>query len=399
MQPATEAAVIVNGAGLAGSACAIRLRQLGHSVILIDAARFPRRKLCGEFLGPDAMPVLETLGLLKTVIEQSGAQVHTVHLYNTEGNPLKVKMEWLRQDYPYALAISRLILDTLLVEQAKMLGAIVQEGCTIQEGVYSSTQNEFELTIKPVNSPLAMSQHLKSSILVDASGRNSNLATIVKIPRHAESIEKASSPRGAKQIEPYVGVQCHIDVTNESTDLNMYFFPGGYGGIQPFTANTANLCLWVTPELAKLSKQDFRTFLHYTLGQNKAARLHLGSAKASEAIKTVAGLHSLHQIRTSSQTLLSAGDALLAVEPFSGFGMSHALQTGLLVADCIHQGLENAQTYEQIRKQYLLRYQAQFKLQFQVMCWMRPLLKQMFLQKLLWPAIQPMLPAIIRFYR
>ncbi len=399
MPPVIKTAVIINGAGLAGSACAIRLRQLGHTVILIDSARFPRRKLCGEFLGPDAMPVLEALGLLETVIKQSGPPVRTVHLYNAGGNPLKIKLEWLRQDYPYALAVPRFILDTLLVERAKMLGAIVHEGCTIQEGIYSSDQNAFELAIKPVKSTEAMSQHLKSSILVDASGRNSNLATTIRMSQQAESIEKASSSGDTKQIEPYVGVQCHIDITNESTDLNMYFFPGGYGGIQPLTNNTANLCLWVIPELAKLSKQNFGTFLQHTLGQNKAARLYLSSASASEAIKTVAGLHSLHQVRSSSQIILSAGDALLAVEPFSGFGMSHALQTGLLAANCIHQGLQNAQTYEQIRKQYLLRYQAQFELQFQVMRWMRPLLKQIFLQKLLWPVIQPMIPAIIRFYR
>ncbi|HWW93875.1 MAG TPA: FAD-dependent oxidoreductase, partial [Vicinamibacteria bacterium] len=52
---------IVVGGGPAGSATALLLRQRGHSVLLIDAARFPRDKVCGEGVSPEAWRLLREL--------------------------------------------------------------------------------------------------------------------------------------------------------------------------------------------------------------------------------------------------------------------------------------------------------------------------------------------------
>ena len=59
--------VIVVGAGPAGAATAILLAERGVAVQLLDRARFPRRKVCGEYLSPEAPRVLDRLGVLKRV--------------------------------------------------------------------------------------------------------------------------------------------------------------------------------------------------------------------------------------------------------------------------------------------------------------------------------------------
>jgi len=45
--------VIVVGAGPAGAATAILLAEHGVAVQLLDRARFPRPKICGEYLSPE----------------------------------------------------------------------------------------------------------------------------------------------------------------------------------------------------------------------------------------------------------------------------------------------------------------------------------------------------------
>ena len=59
--------VVVVGAGPAGAATAILLAEHGLSVRLLDRARFPRPKICGEYLSPEAPRLLDRLGALKAV--------------------------------------------------------------------------------------------------------------------------------------------------------------------------------------------------------------------------------------------------------------------------------------------------------------------------------------------
>src|SRR4029453_11977422 len=59
--------VIVVGAGPAGAATAIFLAEHGLAVRLVDRARFPRPKICGEYLSPEAPRLLDRLGALKAV--------------------------------------------------------------------------------------------------------------------------------------------------------------------------------------------------------------------------------------------------------------------------------------------------------------------------------------------
>ena len=54
--------VVVVGGGPAGSAAAIFLAQRGHDVLLLDAARFPRDKVCGESVSPEAWRLLDAMG-------------------------------------------------------------------------------------------------------------------------------------------------------------------------------------------------------------------------------------------------------------------------------------------------------------------------------------------------
>ncbi|MEI9811843.1 MAG: NAD(P)/FAD-dependent oxidoreductase [Acidobacteriota bacterium] len=55
--------VVIAGAGIAGSALAISLARQGRQIVLLDRARFPREKACGEGLMPAGVDALERLGV------------------------------------------------------------------------------------------------------------------------------------------------------------------------------------------------------------------------------------------------------------------------------------------------------------------------------------------------
>ena len=59
--------VIIIGAGPAGCATALFLHRRGYRVVVLDQARFPRDKVCGEFISPAADPILAELGLMDAI--------------------------------------------------------------------------------------------------------------------------------------------------------------------------------------------------------------------------------------------------------------------------------------------------------------------------------------------
>ena len=63
--------VLIVGAGPAGSAAAQLLARAGRDVVLVDAQPFPRDKVCGDGLIPDAHRALDRLGVLDRVMAEA----------------------------------------------------------------------------------------------------------------------------------------------------------------------------------------------------------------------------------------------------------------------------------------------------------------------------------------
>lgn len=55
--------IAIVGAGPAGAAAACHFARAGFRVVLIDQRRFPRDKVCGDFVSPAALEEFEGLGL------------------------------------------------------------------------------------------------------------------------------------------------------------------------------------------------------------------------------------------------------------------------------------------------------------------------------------------------
>ena len=118
--------VLIAGAGPAGSIAAIRLARAGARVLLVDRARFPRDKLCGDTLNPGALRLLDRAGLrarVEAVSRPLEGMLITgnggVHVRGTYGRGL------------FARALTRRVLDQLLVDAAIAAGAQFQDGVRV----------------------------------------------------------------------------------------------------------------------------------------------------------------------------------------------------------------------------------------------------------------------------
>jgi hypothetical protein len=109
--------VLVVGAGPAGSACAQMLARAGLQVCLVDQQPFPREKVCGDGLIPDAHAALARLGVAETVAARAHP-VERVACIGPRGGRVEV---------PGRLAVlPRRELDQILLDAAVAAGADFQ---------------------------------------------------------------------------------------------------------------------------------------------------------------------------------------------------------------------------------------------------------------------------------
>src|SRR5688572_4387567 len=115
---------IVVGGGPAGSASAALLAADGWRVLVIDRARFPRRKPCAECINPAGVAALRRLGVLDRVMEAGPARLDGWRIASDSGPSFLGRFA----AGVHGIALPRETLDAILLDHARDAGAEVREG-------------------------------------------------------------------------------------------------------------------------------------------------------------------------------------------------------------------------------------------------------------------------------
>src|SRR5687768_16763558 len=111
--------VVVVGGGPAGAACAAAARQADPTarVLVLDRADFPRDKVCGDGIAPEAFDVLEELGFDREALTAGYPSVERLRLRSPGGATVERPMP--RPAY----VVPRAVLDGRLLTAALASGA------------------------------------------------------------------------------------------------------------------------------------------------------------------------------------------------------------------------------------------------------------------------------------
>src|ERR1041384_2244834 len=86
--------VVIAGGGPAGTSAAIHLAMNGARVLLAEQKKFPRAKLCGEFISPECLEHFRRLGVGESFREAGGARLTETVFYARGGSSVSVPSEW-----------------------------------------------------------------------------------------------------------------------------------------------------------------------------------------------------------------------------------------------------------------------------------------------------------------
>src|SRR5262245_62233 len=136
--------VTIIGGGLAGLTLGIGLRREGVPVTLHEAGRYPRHRVCGEFISGRGQQTLARLGLLELVERAGAVRARSVAFFSrkrgTAARPLPSS----------AICLSRFDLDQLLAEEFKKFGGELSENSRwrggFAEGIVRATGRRPEPT-------------------------------------------------------------------------------------------------------------------------------------------------------------------------------------------------------------------------------------------------------------
>ena len=304
--------VAIAGAGLAGAALALGLAKAGARVALIDAGRFPREKLCGEFLSPEAWGTLERLGVADEVAGSGYQPIRRVRLTTPRGTVLEAEI--VGPDGLPGIGLSRWALDDLLVRRARAAGVSVFEGTRvggpILEGGRVAGLAARHATAGPVE--------VRAAVTVAADGRHSAL------------VRRTGTTRGRSWLRPPMfGLKRHLTVADPDAaepegTVGLHAIRGGYVGTCRIEGALTNLCALLPESAARRHRGDLDRLAaadfpgNPTLGRLWSASVPAGPWKAVSGVRVEASTPRLGGI-------FYAGDCRGTVDPLGGQGMTMAL--------------------------------------------------------------------------
>ena len=260
--------VEIIGGGLAGLALGLGLRARGVPVRIIEAGKYPRHRVCGEFitgLDHDTRRELQLTDIL------AGARQARGVLWSEPGRPS------VRHDLPeVALCLSRYYLDESMASAFAAAGGDLRTGC--------------------------------------------------RGPSDAKPGRIMASGRRPQAGSRWVGLKQHFHQLDLREDLELHLGQGAYVGLTRIEGRAVNVCgLFPRPGRGEACGLIDRV---RTAGLASLA-LRLESATPVEA--SACAVAGLDYGRPASQ-LAALGDYHGLIPPFTGHGMTVAMQSAALAA-------------------------------------------------------------------
>jgi len=318
---------LVIGGGLAGCSTALQLARDGHDVLLAEQSTYPRQKLCGEFLSPEAQSSFRRLGVLGAVQRAGAASIDRALLTAPSGTATEHALP------DAALGLSRYELDHLLFRRACAAGVDGRPGTRVTD-VQGSLDEGFAVTVG--------AETVEARLVFGAYGRRGLLDRTLERPFLDEQ-------------PPYVAFKAHYagpSAAELSHTIELHSAPGGYCGLSPVEDDRVNVCWIGHTDALKKAGGTPSAMLDENLRQNPMLDDRLrGLTRVSAQFKAVSQVPLMPKSRFAGDVCM-IGDAAGMIAPLCGDGMAMALRTADLVSPLASDVLDGRRSATSFRSAY-----------------------------------------------
>ncbi len=314
--------VLVVGAGPAGSAAATLLAGGGLDVVLVDQHAFPRDKVCGDALIPDAHAALRRLGLLGAVMAQAQAVAH-VGVVAPRGG---------RIDVPGTLAVlPRKQLDAILCKAAVTAGARMVAPARFVAPLEDDTGRVVGARLKAGD----VTRELRAGWVVLATGAVPQ--ALIAAGMCERQLPSGVALRGYVRNPAMTGVLKALDIVWHRA------LRPGYGWVFPCGGDVFNIGAGVSHSHRELRSghaekkgdANLRDIFQAFTQVYEPARALMDGGELLGELKGAPLRCTLEGARHARSGLLVTGEAAGSTYSFTGEGIGKALETGMLAAETL----------------------------------------------------------------
>lgn len=365
--PASAYDVAVVGAGPSGSVVAYFLARAGLRVLLLEKKRFPRQKICGDAVCTQAQDIMEKMAsatgrgsVLEEILREgkghpaaNGGLVSPSgysYIGNSVGDETAGKLS-----RSAVIAIKRVVMDEKLARAAAATGAQLLEETSVEDAEFDAAAKCWNVVAKRGQGAAAeaaagdASARYQARVLVCADGAPSRLAMHLGIVREA--------PQGTCS-RAYVKGGTHNYAADGTVMYNKDLLPG-YMALFRETNDELNYCCYIIPGNPKVLNDDLNRMHHTLMKEDAYLSRALGAKYEIEPMK--AGSLRLGGVgRSFDEQLLVIGDAAGFIDPLTGEGIHHGMDSGEMAAELLVEAFEASDFSARFLENYQRRWMHAF---------------------------------------
>ena len=320
--------VVVAGGGPAGSAMAWALASRGIAVAVIERATFPREKVCGDFVEPAGLRIIERMGASAALRLADRTAIDKVRAYYGPHIAYQNNVAYYDGEGgmpPHGHIIPRHDLDTALLENAERAGALVFQATSVR-GVRRE-KGLMHVATKSGNT----AGELIAPVIVGADGVQSVVAQYAGLRRDDKR------HIGISQRVYLEGLE--MDESEACIWFDEDHYPG-YGWVFPAGDGRANAGLGMLSETTEKFVISLQQCFRESMERLKFR--HPGCAKARLASKPIGGAVHMYGGITRNHFAggILVGDAGGFVDPMTAEGITQGMESAIIGARTIATALE-----------------------------------------------------------
>ena len=295
--------VIIVGGGLAGLVSALHLSKKGLKVLLIEKNKYPKHKVCGEYISNEVLPYLQSLDFNPF---DYGAKDITDFTLSTPGS------RSVTTKLPFGgFSISRYCIDSELAKK------VLEQGAKIIQATAKDIRfvnDQFEVSTN-------QNEQFTAKLVIGSFGKRSNLDV------------KMSRPF-IKKTSPFLGVKAHYKGDFPEDAVGLHNFEGGYCGISKVETDNINVCYIADFKSFKKFK-NIDDFQQKVLSKNKFLKNVFDNSELVFDKPLTISQVSFASKDPVENHIIMCGDSAGMIHPLAGNGMGMAIRAAQMASQLI----------------------------------------------------------------